>query len=163
MATIPKAVTIMQEKTSIVDADLIEIVDSAEANKSLKNKKVLASTLKSYIGVSNVVMYVYTINDWDISTIKAHSFTLSSVGILDPTKVLSWSVMIYSDDKSVSRLLIDPNTNVSATPMVPDGSAYIIGSIDTFSITVSSTSIFSGPDYNSATGERGKVLFWVEV
>ena len=60
-------------------------------------------------------------------------------------------------------MLIDPNTNVSATPMVPDGSAYIIGSIDTFSITVSSTSIFSGPDYNSATGERGKVLFWVEV
>ena len=48
MATIPKAITIMQEKTSIVDADLIEIVDSAEANKSLKNKKVLASTLKAY-------------------------------------------------------------------------------------------------------------------
>ena len=38
MATEPKKITEMLEKTTLVDDDLIEVVDSEESNLSLKNK-----------------------------------------------------------------------------------------------------------------------------
>lgn len=47
MPTTPKPISLMLEKTTLADADLIEIVDSAETNLSLKNKKVQFSNFKA--------------------------------------------------------------------------------------------------------------------
>lgn len=50
MATTPKPISQMLEKTTLVDDDLFEIVDSAETNLSRKNKKAKFANIKTAIG-----------------------------------------------------------------------------------------------------------------
>ena len=94
MASEPKPISQMLEATAIADEDLIEIVVAAETNKSIKNKKVKGSTLKTYVGGSG-----HTIQDDGTSQTQRLNLNFVGATVADNPGNNSTDVTIPSGSK----------------------------------------------------------------
>ena len=147
-----KKITAMTEKTVLIDADLLEIVDSADATASNKNKKVTAANLKTYVsdGITNII---YDLSNWNMVTTSGQNIPIVALGVTDLSKVLSLNVIIF-DDAGTLASPIGVTDTLTSSPMYPNGTAYLS---DTFiHLLRLDGGIFDSTNYDG-TGLRARV------
>ena len=135
--------------STIVDVDLITLLDSETAVDEEKNKTVAASTIKEYIGLT-LLTTVVEIGDWDMDNNAAKDVAHG----LDMTKIRSITGMIRNDPAT---------SNLPIGIISSDGLAMhvYVDSINSTNITLErlpTPSIFDTANYSNTPYNRGWIV-----
>lgn len=85
-------ITVLDAKSSVVDADLLRLGDSAD---SFSEKKILASVLKTYMYLAPVLGGDLNANGKDIHSLALATFSVNAIGNSGATKTVDWNDGAY--------------------------------------------------------------------
>lgn len=143
-------------KSTLVDGDLIPVLDSETAEEEEKNKTVSASTFKSF--TANAQRIIFDLSDWNMDIVTIKTISLSTLGITDKTKVVSWDIIIRNDAGTDFHKLEGGNPTINN--MHVQGYATITGT--DFEMRRLDSGLFDNSSY-SGTGDRGKIYFQIQI